>query len=553
MKNFKYILILAILSYFFLMFGNGILSLSNPDEVFYAQTAKEMVGHRTWMTPYLFGQPQFEKPILTYWLLRVAFIIFGTTSFSARFFPALFAMIGVIAIYFLGLLGFKDGKKAFLSALILMSGGLYIGLARTLFTDLIFSIFILLALLSFFWGYSLEKYKGTGLIFFFIFSGLAVLTKGPLGLSIPVLAVVLFLLLRKDLRFLLNKYSVVGFIIFLFIALPWYILMIKKYGSSFIYEFFYNDHLRRILEAEHTGNDTWYFYPMSMAGCMFPWSLFVVASLFYLPKYLKQKENTLFVFLASWIIACFITFQLAHSKLTSYIFPLFPALAIIASYFIYEQTAKNKRIILIISFLNIFFLFLILSGLIFGLAGYRELITQYLHSKLPIFLLIAGFSALIILILKFIRQQRLLRAVYCFALIIPLMLSIVPLIKNDIEPYLSSQEASRYLLKNYDVNNMILCSKPYVRGVHYYTDKEVACTSIPGMPFFSPHPIPFINTDEKAQDFLHKQSTTYCVLKKSSVEDMERIAKEKGFEYRVLKVIGNQYILKIEPFPETSK
>src|SRR3989338_9237585 len=110
MKKFKYLLILIILSYFFLMFGNGILSLTNPDEVFYAQTAREMAKHNSWMTPYLFGQPQFEKPILTYWLLRFAFIMFGITSFSARFFPALFAIIGVVALYFFGLLWFKDEK-----------------------------------------------------------------------------------------------------------------------------------------------------------------------------------------------------------------------------------------------------------------------------------------------------------------------------------------------------------------------------------------------------------------------------------------------------------
>ena len=45
-----------------------------------------------------------------------------------------------------------------------------IGLARTVFTDLIFSIFILLALLSFYWGYVFEKRKAAGICLFFIFS-----------------------------------------------------------------------------------------------------------------------------------------------------------------------------------------------------------------------------------------------------------------------------------------------------------------------------------------------------------------------------------------------
>ena len=89
MKNNKYlkqIIILLALAYFCFMFGNGLISLTIPDEVFYAQTAKEMLQQHTWMTPYLFDQPQFEKPIFLYWLLKLGFIIFGINSFAARFF-----------------------------------------------------------------------------------------------------------------------------------------------------------------------------------------------------------------------------------------------------------------------------------------------------------------------------------------------------------------------------------------------------------------------------------------------------------------------------------
>jgi 4-amino-4-deoxy-L-arabinose transferase-like glycosyltransferase len=132
-KHLKSILILLILGFFFLVLGNAILSLTNPDEVFYVQTAREMAQQHTWMTPYLFGQPQFEKPVLTYWFLRLSFLIFGISNFGVRFFPAVFGILGVLSVYFLGWYGFRDEKKAFLSALVLMTGVVYIGLARTVF------------------------------------------------------------------------------------------------------------------------------------------------------------------------------------------------------------------------------------------------------------------------------------------------------------------------------------------------------------------------------------------------------------------------------------
>jgi hypothetical protein len=92
MSHGRLIFFLIILAYAFLMFGNGAISLTHPDEVFYIQTAKEMMERNSWATPYIFDAPQFEKPILTYWLLILALKIFGITAFGARFIPALLAM-----------------------------------------------------------------------------------------------------------------------------------------------------------------------------------------------------------------------------------------------------------------------------------------------------------------------------------------------------------------------------------------------------------------------------------------------------------------------------
>ena len=88
-----------------------------------------------------------------------------------------------------------------------------------------------------------------------------------------------------------------------------------------------------------------------------------------------------------------------------------------------------------------------------------------------------------------------------------------------------------------------------MRGVRYYTDKEVAVIDMPGTPFFSAHPVPFLNTPDKVADFLRKQKVTYCVLKKNNLRDInEHIPGE--FKSTVLKVIGNEYIVKIEILPK---
>src|SRR5438477_183696 len=95
----KRFLILLFLSGAIFLLGNNLFNLTDPDEAFYSLTAKEMTQHHEWLTPYIFNQPQFEKPVLTYWFIKVAFSIFGPTPFAARFFPAIFACLGVLAVY----------------------------------------------------------------------------------------------------------------------------------------------------------------------------------------------------------------------------------------------------------------------------------------------------------------------------------------------------------------------------------------------------------------------------------------------------------------------
>jgi len=500
-----------------------------------------MIRHNSWLTQYLFDEPQFEKPVFTSWLLRLGFMLFGVSNFSARFFPALFAILGVIAVYLLGVLGYRDDRKAFISALILMSSGLYIGLARSLFTDMIFTVLILLALVSFFWAHCCRKRKSFGIILFFVFCGIAVLTKGPLGLLIPALTVAFFLLIKNDLKFIWCPGFFWGVIIFMAVSLPWYILTMKMYGHVFTHEFFYNDHFRRVIEAEHLRYDTWYFYPFSMIADMFPWSLLTLAAVIYFLKNLKYDFKPIHVFLACWICVVFFIFQAAHSKLPSYIFPLFPALGLITGDFVYELALfkPESRRRFFISLAIFFSIILIPIGLGAALLKYPS----YAPEKTPVYILLGVYAGLALLSMIFVIRRALLKNIYLLVISIFIFLWSFLFMHAYADPYISSKLASEYLLKNYKVEGYILCSKPFVRGVRYYTDKPVAVVNIHSSEdnFFSPHPIPYLHSGEDLVKFLKKQPVTYCVLKKSSIDEIRSLT-GKEFNYKLLKIVGNQYI-----------
>ena len=91
--------ILLVFAYFMLMFGNGIVSLTHPDEVFYIESAKEMVENGKWFTPMIFDEVQFEKPFFAFALFAGAIKWFGLNSAAARFWPAFFGILGVAVVY----------------------------------------------------------------------------------------------------------------------------------------------------------------------------------------------------------------------------------------------------------------------------------------------------------------------------------------------------------------------------------------------------------------------------------------------------------------------
>lgn len=79
--------------------GNALIKITDPVESNYALTAMEMLQSGDYVSPRIFGNYWYDKPVLFYWELMAAFSLFGTTEFAARFFPSVFGLIGVVMAY----------------------------------------------------------------------------------------------------------------------------------------------------------------------------------------------------------------------------------------------------------------------------------------------------------------------------------------------------------------------------------------------------------------------------------------------------------------------
>ena len=552
--HYQLVIFLWCISFVFLMLGNDAISLTHPDEIFYAQTAKEMLARQSWMTPYIFDEPQFEKPIFFYWLLMISMKFFGTGPFAARFPPAFFGLIGIGIVYWMAWLLFRNKRTAFLAGLVLTTSCMYLALSRAILTDMVFSIWEVVVLAFFYLAYSEPRHKSLGVIASMGFTGIAVLTKGLLGICFPWTAIVAFLWYKKDLKFLKCPASFIGLILFSLLALPWHILMMQRYGDAFIQEYFYNVHLRRLFDAEHQRCNTWYFYPGTMIGGILPWSLYLFPAIYTAYQEIKQssRNRDQMVFLLFWILGVFIFLQPAQSKLASYIFPAIPALAMLMAYYIDRalenfQNEKNIRSpacrqagFKVTGYLTGgFFIVVSIAAIVSGNI-YNEMISQ------PALVYAFAGASLICALMIFIFNKSLQYTKMIFINASFTLILLLTLYGGRLyaEPWVSCKNISDVFKKIDHSDSIILASKFFVRGVRYYTDRKMAVIDINGKGFFSPHPIPFLNTDQKVLDLLSSQPVTYGIVKEGNVRDLQRITSGK-YKLTHLDNIGGKYIVKI--------
>jgi len=541
--------ILMGIAYFLLMFGNNIVSLTHPDEVFYIQSAKEMLAHHSWLTPMIFDGVHFEKPFLSFALFALAIKWFGLTSFAGRFWPSLFGIMGVGVVYWIAWVLFKRKQLSFFAGLIISSSFIYLALSRAVLTDVIFSVFVAVSIGFFCLAYYNRKFKQSGIILWFTFAAIAVLTKGLLGIVFPVAVVVIFLLYKKDGTFLKCSAMTWGCLVFLGIALPWHILMYLQHGQWFLEEYFYNVHWRRILMSEHARLDNWHFYLMLLVVGVMPWFLFWIPAgrTLYVQFKKKMSSRDQLFFLLAWIAGVYIFVQPAHSKLASYIFPAFPAVAIILAYTINEalekaQKGEDPRLFKICAYATSV---LLIGAAVAGIVVGKKYIDILVTMK-PVYFAAAAVALTAFLIFLFNRTKRYILMTLSYLGVSITLIASLFFARPYIEPWVSCKDITDVFKQMDNSQTPVLASKFYVRGVRYYTDRPMAVIDINGKGFWSPHPIPFLNTDQMVIDFFNERPVTWAILKEGNVQDLHRILNREKFRIKELEGIGGKFILQIE-------
>ena len=332
--------------------GLGDLGLMDKTEALFVEVGHQMLVSGDWVTPRWNGSTFFDYPVWGYWMVALSFKLFGVTAFAARLPVAVAASVVVVATF--GLLwrlapmqlAERDRLgRGLLGSSVLATTPAWIGWARSSTTDMFLASTITLAL----YGFALVElaprsqperpWEGPlGRVVMALFAGIAVMAKGPVGVLLPGLVIVVFLTLRGGWSRWLRPMPLVAMALLFFgVTAPWYAAAAQANGMAFIGGFLGFSNLQRFTSVlyAHPG-PPWFYLPWVLI-LVLPWSLFLPLAIartrFWCLAGWRQTPRceALPQFLLVWLVVIVAFFSAAATKLPGYVLPAMPAAALLVA------------------------------------------------------------------------------------------------------------------------------------------------------------------------------------------------------------------------------
>ncbi|NIO08914.1 MAG: hypothetical protein GTO40_13225 [Deltaproteobacteria bacterium] len=317
----------------------GLFDLWYPDEPDIAEVAQAMFVSGDWIAPRRMGVIWVDYPPLIYWAGSISSSIFGgMNAFTLRF-PSALAAMGLVLLTCAVGTRWYDGKTGLWAGFFLLTSSQFALQAVGFRTDMLFSFFIASGSLLYVSGLGdsrrwWPRAAGFGLL------GLAMLTKGPLGLLLPGLVLVLWHSARREWRLLFGLAPLS--LISLAIYLPWFVACAKEMGSdNMLYELWAQNFDRFISGARKHERPFYYFFVVIWYD-LAPWTPILPLALWWTHRNrLWQDRHTQFALW--WFGAFFVFLSIAVTKRQMYLLPAYPAMALLMARWITAVTAKGVQ------------------------------------------------------------------------------------------------------------------------------------------------------------------------------------------------------------------
>jgi 4-amino-4-deoxy-L-arabinose transferase-like glycosyltransferase len=243
----------------------GRLPLLEPDEGRNAEVAREMLKSGDLITPHFNTLTYLDKPAPYFWLIAASFSLAGVNEWAARLPSALMALGTMLLCQFLARRMF-DEAVGFRAGLIFATSPLVIIFSRLVIFDMTLVFFVSVAMVSYWLAMTSVFKRPLVEVLFFGAMGVGAIVKGPVGFLLPLLSIILFHIVSGRFRQLKHLRWGVGTMVFVAVALPWFLAVSLRHPDFPRYAF-WNESLQRFAAGTaRRGGSIFYYLPVYLGG-----------------------------------------------------------------------------------------------------------------------------------------------------------------------------------------------------------------------------------------------------------------------------------------------
>ena len=307
-------ILIAAGAFFYIPFIGGV-HLFDWDEINFAEISREMMMTGDYLRVQVDYKPFFEKPPFFFWLQSLSMHAFGINEYAARLPNALAGILVLALIYKLGT-HWINKRFGILWALSYLGSILPTFYHKSGIIDPWFNLFIFGSIAAWVEGSKGRSSNGWYLISGAL-SGLAILTKGPVGALIVGLTILCVGLSLQNKNFLRFRSILLFLAACAFVAGLWFGVEWLAHGPEFISSFLkYQVELLSQSVAGHKGFPGYHFV-VAIVG-IFPASIFALGA--FRKKHPEEDENvrTLRLLMILLTLIVLVLFTIVKSKIVHY-------------------------------------------------------------------------------------------------------------------------------------------------------------------------------------------------------------------------------------------
>jgi 4-amino-4-deoxy-L-arabinose transferase-like glycosyltransferase len=474
------------------LFGNlGAIGLVGPDEPRYVWIARAMAESGDWITPRLYGQPWFEKPVLYYWAAAVGFRLNLPAEWSARLPSAFAALAAAVAIGWLAWNHYVRDvgsleSPVLLAPLLFSTSVAAIGFSRSASPDMLFSASIVLAMAS---AASVLRRAGAlrevnrradradlgPLAWFGLFVGLGVLAKGPAAIALAGGAIALWATFTAKWRAALRLAHPIAITVFSLVALPWHVICAMR-NPTFLRVYIFEHNFERYLTPMFQHRQPLWFFGAIVLLALLPWTVLLWPAAQQGMRLWQQKSwrDSPGFFCACWAAFPVLFFSFSQSKLPGYVLPGIAPLALVCAIGA-TRVIKEAR-----SETQLLFTGIGCAWLLLGIAAWRGVARvpagaiSHLRTIGTAAAIAGGLLAVVIVVISLNRRPQLAMAVSVLSVALAveaISLAVLP----KLEPLFSARSHAAFMRNDQHPDRIFIydLSRSWSYGLAFYFRREL--------------------------------------------------------------------------------